>query len=108
MLQNETLISFTQAAAYLPRRFGRKVHSSSIWRWARRGISGIQLECCRLRARFYTSAEALDRFADRLSRLPPNRGDKSDGKAIEPRPRTESEHQQAIWEAEKRLEDAGI
>lgn len=67
MLTDEKLITFTEASTSLPLRNGRPVHSSSIWRWARRGIGGIQLETLRIGGRYLTSLPALERFTKNLT-----------------------------------------
>ena len=78
MLTSETIVSFSEAAARLPRINGKKIHASSLWRWARKGIHGVRLETRRLGGRFVTSLEALDRFAKRLAEIdPPERPPRS-------------------------------
>ena len=71
MLEDETILSFSEAAKKLPSINGRKPHGSTLWRWARRGIGGIRLESRRLGGRFVTSMEALERFSTALSEIPP-------------------------------------
>ena len=67
MLYTEKIMSFTEAAEALPEINGKPVHSSAVWRWARKGIKGIRLETLRLGGRFVTSMEALDRFNKALA-----------------------------------------
>jgi hypothetical protein len=69
MLTNETVLTFSEAAAHLPRLHGRKIHASSVWRWARKGVQGIRLETLRLGGRFVTSLEALERFGKALAEI---------------------------------------
>jgi hypothetical protein len=57
---NETILSLTTAAKSLPGR----PHVSSIWRWCRRGVRGVQLETIVIAGRRFTSCEALQRFAE--------------------------------------------
>lgn len=50
----------------------QRLHPSTILRWIHRGVLGpasqrVKLEAFRLGGRWYTSAEALQRFAARLS-----------------------------------------
>ncbi len=71
MIANETILSFSEAAARLPRINGKKIHASSLWRWARKGIHGIRLETRRLGGRFVTSLEAIERFSKRLAEVDP-------------------------------------
>jgi len=77
-IATEDLLTFSQACSYLPRRRrGRKAATSTIWRWATRGLRGVKLEVIRLGGQSYTSREALQRFADRLSGGEPEREEKS-------------------------------
>jgi hypothetical protein len=67
-LVSEQLISFVQGARLLPSyRQGRPVNSSTLWRWARKGVrlpdgTRVYLEVVRLAGRWLTSVEALRRF----------------------------------------------
>ncbi len=70
-LNNETLLSFAQAAQRLPATRGQRVHASTILRWARDGArlpSGrvLKLEALKLGGRYITSTEALERFGSAL------------------------------------------
>lgn len=68
-LQNEEIISLTEATSLLPRRRrGRKPHVATLYRWAQRGCRGVVLETCQVGGTKCTSVEALQRFVDRLSR----------------------------------------
>lgn len=67
-IRSEQLITFTQAARLRPpSRAGRPTHPATIGRWARRGVRGHHLEAIRLGGTWYTSVEALQRFANLLS-----------------------------------------
>jgi hypothetical protein len=69
-LDRETVLTLTNATKHLPPlRRGRKIHVSTLYRWASKGISGVRLETLRLGGTTVTSTEALQRFADRLQRL---------------------------------------
>jgi hypothetical protein len=67
----ETLITLAQAAAlaWIPRRRGRsgRLHISTLWRWALKGIRGIKLEVIKIGGTLCTSEAALRRFFDRLA-----------------------------------------
>ncbi len=74
-LAAETLLTISQAARIRPpARGGRPTHSSTIYRWITRGIRGCKLEAIRLGGTLYTSREAMQRFADRLTGLPAQPG----------------------------------
>lgn len=64
----EGLITLSQAAKYCPRRReGRKVHTTTLARWARWGIRGIRLEVIGTPSGLCTSLPAVRRFFGRLS-----------------------------------------
>ncbi len=71
MLQNEHVISLTQATKILPNR----PHVSSLWRWCRKGIGDIRLEYIRCGRRIYTSVEAVERFCHALAAADDQRAD---------------------------------
>ena len=64
----EKVISLTQAAKQLPqRRQGKRPHVATLYRWASRGLRGVQLETIQIGGTMCTSLEALQRFFDQLS-----------------------------------------
>lgn len=93
----ESLLTLKQAAAAVPPYRGRKTHVSTIFRWIVHGIGGVRLEAARYGARWVTSREALERFAQRLTEA-------RTGQASETRPRT-GRHQDQV---ERELNRAGI
>jgi len=67
-LTQETLISLRDVPKRLPPRSnGKRLHISAVYRWLLRGVRGHRLESIRIGGTTYTSEEALQRFADRLS-----------------------------------------
>jgi hypothetical protein len=65
-------VFLTQAARLLPSgRNGRPVHVSTLLRWILRGVSTlagpVRLEALRAGGRWFTSAEALRRFSQRVT-----------------------------------------
>ena len=72
-LATETKIPLAVAASETPpARSGKRTHLSTILRWIRRGAkapdgSRVRLEGLRLGSRWFTSREALQRFAERLT-----------------------------------------
>lgn len=102
----EEILTFKQAADWLPRRrAGRKASTSTIWRWASSGIHGIQLECIHIGGIRCTSQQALQRFFDRIgqARSGSPRGSMPAGShsAV----RTEAERRRATEIAGQRLDD---
>jgi hypothetical protein len=86
----EEILTLTQAAKSLP---GRPA-SSTIHRWRLRGIRGVRLETILVGGRRFTSRQALERFAARITAA-------ADGEA--PPIRTPRARQQAIERAEAQL-----
>ncbi|HEX3655113.1 MAG TPA: DUF1580 domain-containing protein [Pirellulales bacterium] len=66
-IETEQVLTLTAATKLLPnRRGGKKPHVSTLYRWALRGIKGVQLETIPIGGSTCTSREALQRFFDRL------------------------------------------
>lgn len=69
-IRNEQTFSFAQATKlniWPYRRNGKRPNSSTLWRWALHGIRGIRLETVMAGGVRVTSAEAIQRFFDRLT-----------------------------------------
>lgn len=90
---SDSIMTLSQAARQLPDR----LHVSTLHRWANRGIRGVRLEVVRLGGRVYTSAEALQRFAQQLSQ--PARGTCA---------KHSPDREQRLAAAESALDQAGI
>jgi Protein of unknown function (DUF1580) len=58
----ETLIPLQKVADQLPIRDGKKIHHSTVFRWATSGVRGRKLEAIRVGGRFFTSCEKLREF----------------------------------------------
>jgi hypothetical protein len=105
-ISSETTLSLSQAARLLPPgRRGRPVSLSCLLRWVLDGVPGpdgqrVRLEAVRLGARWVTSREALQRFAERLTPQPSTSPPQP--------PRTPSQRQQASERADRALQAAGI
>ena len=104
-ISQEHILSLPQATAALPKVDGKRVHVSSIWRWCRKGLSGVRLEHVKIGGRLCTSREALNRFANALA--------EADEVAAPPLPttpvaRTDRQRATAIASAEAQLKAAGI
>jgi hypothetical protein len=106
---NESLVSLAEAAKLLPAFHGRKVHSSTLWRWSRVGVRGVHLRTFFLGSRLCTSKEALAEFSEKLSALPllPRgpRGPRTKPSAH--RGRTGAQRARDLADAERRLAEAG-
>ena len=67
-ISKEPLITLNEAARSLPGgRPGRPLNLSTVFRWVTEGTRGVKLEAVRLGGRWYTTEEALQRFAERLT-----------------------------------------
>jgi hypothetical protein len=106
-MTGERMVSFAEAAALLPTLHGKRVSTTSVWRWARKGLFGVKLEVVRIGARFLTSIEALERFNKTVGAIPPG-GPESDRpekcrKVAPMKPRRPASRVRAVKRAERRL-----
>lgn len=71
-IHSEDLIPLREVPRHLARRPGGKpVHLSAVYRWAAQGVRGVKLEAVRVGGTSYTSRQALQRFAERMSLAEP-------------------------------------
>ena len=107
-IQNERPISLTEAVRVIPAIDDKRPHVSTLWRWCRRGVRGVQLDYVRLGHRVCTSEQALARFAHRQA--------EADGKPATSAPKSRSrsksparrERRRAVHRAEAELAEANI
>ena len=66
-ITQEETFPLAEAAKFVPKRHGRKVHFSTLWRWQKIGVRGVRLEVVRIGGALCTSREAVQRFVERLS-----------------------------------------
>jgi len=93
----EQLVPVRDIPRRLPHRAnGKRVHISACYRWLSRGVRGVKLEAIRIGGTTYTSVEALQRFAERLSSSTPR-------PLAEPAPN--QSRQKAIDRATRELEE---
>ena len=104
----EEFLTFSEAAALIPRRSGRRIHASTLWRWGRKGVQGVRLKTWRFGGRFFTTEKALAEFAERLAEIPPTQDPDLSYRQPARRRRTERQRRLDIEAAERRLKDAGI
>lgn len=64
-LKSEAILSLPTAAKSLPGR----PHLASLYRWFQRGVRGVRLETILIGGKRFTSHEAIQRFADRLTAI---------------------------------------
>ena len=100
----EAVIPLGQASAEIPsRQLGKKVSISTVWRWAMHGCRGIRLETVVIGGGRFTSREAVQRFAERLSEA--RTGGDQLGSVVGRR--TAAQRQRQSAEAGRRLETMG-
>lgn len=58
----EQSITLSQVPIHVPRRGGKKVHSSTVYRWVTKGARGRVLESVMVGGIRYTTIEAVRRF----------------------------------------------
>jgi hypothetical protein len=103
----EKLVSLSEAARSLPPIDGHRPHSSTIWRWIRRGSRGIHLEHVRLGRRTCTSVEALSRFVNALAAADEQMATATERQQTV-KPRTDTQKEKAIAIAASELARDGI
>lgn len=107
-LQNEKVLSLTDASKALPKIDGKRLHISTLWRWCRKGIRGVQLDYIRLGHRVCTSAEALTRFTQQLAEVDHKPNPSQPPIPQQPKSRTDHQRKRDIDRAEAELAEAGI
>lgn len=66
-LEREGLIDFANASErFSPAADGTRPSPASVRRWAREGVSGVRLEFTIRGGRYFTSAQAVARFREKL------------------------------------------
>jgi hypothetical protein len=105
----EAVILLGQVPAEIPSRHpGKRINVSTVWRWAMQGCRGVLLESIVIGGGRFTSREAIQRFAERLSTARPGGGQPCGG---QPGPvvtgRSVARRQRESAEAGKRLEAMG-
>ena len=61
-LTNDTLIALSEVPQHLPKRNGKKVHYSTVYRWATKGARGRILDTELVGGIRYTTVSALQEF----------------------------------------------
>lgn len=113
--KSEKLMSLQEAARYVNGRFCRgekKLHVSTLFRWASRGVKGRKLETVSIGSLKATSEEALNRFFSPVAEQPttcppagppPPGGPVSAGSTL-----STSSRDRRAREAERLLTEAGV
>lgn len=107
-IDNETLLSLTEATKVLPRVNGKRPAIATLWRWCRKGLRGVRLEYVRVGRSIATSREALNRFFNALAALDASPGLPENTPTIPALTPTPRARQRILDEADRILERAGI
>lgn len=103
----DSVISLAEAAKLIPRIDGKRPHTSTLWRWCRRGIGGVCLEHIRIGHRVCTTTSALNQFVQQLAqvdRVPRHQTQLR----THPLRRTQKQRESDILRARQELQKAGI
>lgn len=108
-ITREHPLSLTEATKVLPPIDGRRVSSSTIFRWIRRGLRGIRLDSARCGHRLCTSAEALHRFFAAVSEADQTAAPRTSTPVVRnPKHRSPAERARDVAASRKRLASMGI
>jgi hypothetical protein len=106
-LGTEEVLSLSEAARALPSVHGKRLHPSTLWRWARKGIRGVRLDYARLGRSIVTTRAALADFATRLAAADTAPPAPTPPQSPRQRPRSEARRTEDVARAEARLRKAG-
>lgn len=109
-IEIEKLATLNDAAKLLPRVGTKKIHTSTLWRWCKKGLRGTKLEYLRVGSKIVTTHEAMQRFFTTLAQLDENHPQSSTYKPIrmKSRPRSDASRQRDIENAQAILVRAKI
>lgn len=65
--QTEELVVLKELPKRLPRRDGKQINLSTIYRWKNKGLYGVRLETCYHAGIQHTSLEAVGRFDEAVT-----------------------------------------
>ncbi len=99
-LSSEEVLSLEDAIKRLPAKGRRRLHLSTIYRWAQRGVRGVLLETISVGGARMTSTQAIQRFCDGVTAA-------RQGRLVKPKRRTKPASPRAKA-AKRRLDSARI
>src|SRR5262245_56519962 len=67
--ENESAIPWDEVPEILPRRHGKKVHISTVFRWMTVGLAGVVLPSVLIANKRFTTRQAVFRFLNTTSHL---------------------------------------
>ena len=98
MLFDQDILTFSEAAKAIPRVNGRRVHASTMWRWATKGVNGVHLETRRMGRRYVTTKSAIDTFCRKVAEVARERPDPPPVRTDPASTRRDRETNQALGE----------
>jgi hypothetical protein len=103
-LLSENLIHLSDVAKRVPAGRGKRLHTSTVFRWTREGVRGpsgekIRLESLKVGKYWFTSNEALERFITATNNVP---------QPAAPDVLTQTQRKRASDKAGRRLEVMGV
>ncbi len=105
---SQGFLTLSQASKILPRNNGRRIHSSTLWRWARRGCKGVHLHYVRVGRSIMVTEDGLHRFFTELAKLDVQQSHLSKPKRRKRHRHFDSHRQRAIQESKNILRKAKI
>ena len=103
-----SLVTLSQAAKLLPKVGDNHLHTSTLWRWCKKGLRGVYLEYGWMGRFIVTTPEALGRFFVALARQDAKRTVLPARPRRRMRPRTRDQRQRQIDQANAILIKARI
>ena len=97
-IESEDLLSLPQAAAEIK---PRRKHVSTLHRWRLKGVRGIKLETVMVGGHRCTSAQAIERFHQRVTAA-------ADGQPFESRSSTPRQRKAEVDQAERDLDQMNV
>jgi len=102
-------LTLSAAAKRLPRTNGRRIHTSTLWRWCRKGCKGVHLPYFRVGRSIMVTEDGLNRFFTELAKVDDTSGSSNFKSNRRKRRRpTNLKRQRAIQESEVILRRAKI
>lgn len=106
-IKSEQLLTLPEAARAVPPVGGKRPHTSTLFRWTRKGVrGGVKLECVRIGRKLCTSREALDRFFHAVTEAPAP--EPNEQGSVQDWSRTPRQQERAVNAASVRLRASGF
>ena len=106
--QREELLALSEVARRLPKIDGKKICTSTIFRWCTRGLRGVRLQYVRVGRKICTSHQALLQFFEALAEIDKQQAPRGRPALLGRRPITSKQRLRALQEADEILAKAGI